>query len=114
MENETSYSTALSGTLNVKFNEDLDLFCRENIPGYDPLFYQAIVIRFFSGKENILTVYAIDKVRQESNGKSGFLHVKKFKIPNITPEKLFQLFSEYNFTLSSGKSNIEKMIVVNK
>lgn len=111
---EKKSANILSGGFSAKLSRSLDLFCSRYVPGYDPRFFKAIVVRLFVGKENIITVYALDKLRQEGNGKSGIIHVKKFKITNVNPERLFKYFEEYNFTLSNGKYPVESMLVINK
>ena len=105
----------LSGALNVKLwnNQTLDEFCMHHIPDYDPDRFEAIAIRMYSGKEVIITVYALDKSRQEgSNYNPDKLPVKKFKI-DCTFD-LVGSFEEFNFTLSTGNYDIEDMEVINK
>jgi hypothetical protein len=107
----------ISGGIAVKLraNTTLDDFCEKHIPNYDPDRFEAIAIRLFSGKEVIVTIYALDKFRQEGNTyHSDRIPVKKFKILNLSVEQVFHFFEEFNLTLSTGNYSITDMEVINK
>jgi hypothetical protein len=107
----------ISGDMTVKLrnNASLDDFCGKYIPNYDADRFEAIAIRLFSGKEAIVTIYALDKFRQEGNTYDpDKIPVKKFKLLNIPTEELFHFFEEFNFTLSTGNYSITDMEVINK
>jgi hypothetical protein len=107
----------ISGGIAVKLrnNATLDDFSKKYIPNYDPDRFETIAIRLFSGKEVIITVYALDKFRQEGTTYDpDKIPVKKFKILDIPATELFLLFEEFNFTLSSGNYSITDMEVINK
>lgn len=99
----------------LKNNTTLDDFCKKYIPNYDPDRFEAIALRFFSGKETIVTVYALDKYRQEGTTyHPDKIPVKKFKILNVSAAEFFHIFEELNFTLSTGNYSITDMEVINK
>jgi hypothetical protein len=107
----------ISGGMTVKLrnNASLDDFCKKYIPTYDADRLEAVAIRLFSGKEVIVTIYALDKFRQEGNTYNpDKIPVKKFKILNITVKELFHFFEEFNFTLGTGNYSITDMEVINK
>ena len=107
----------ISGGLHVTLRDGLTLddFCMQNIPGYNSDRFEAVALRMFAGKEIIATVYVLDKHRQEgSNYDPGKLPVKKIKLENITIANLFEWFSDFNFTLSSGNYDLEDIEVINK
>jgi hypothetical protein len=107
----------ISGGIAVKLknNASLDDFCRKYVPNYDPDRFEAIAIRLFSGKEVIVTIYALDKSRQEGNTYDPEkIPVKKFKILNVSAAEVFQSFEEFNLTLSTGNYAITDMEVINK
>ncbi len=107
----------ITGGISVKLrkNTSFDDFCAKHLPTYDPDRFEAVAIRLFSGEESIITVYALDKSRQEgSNYNPEKLPVKKFKIHTLDPASIFSLFEEYNFTLQVGNYDIKDMEVMNK
>jgi hypothetical protein len=107
----------ISGGIHVTLRDGLSLddFCMQNIPEYNRDRFEAVALRLFAGKEVIATVYALDKQRQEgSNYDPGKLPVKKMKLENVSVSKLFDWFSEFNFTLSAGNYDLADMEVINK
>lgn len=107
----------ISGGISVKLrnNISLDDFCVQHLPTYDPDRFEAIAIRLFSGQETIITVYALDKTRQEgSSYNPSKIPVKKFKIETLSSSAIFDLFEEYNFTLQLGNYEITDMEIINK
>jgi hypothetical protein len=107
----------ISGGIAVKLrnNTSLDDLCKKYIVNYDPDRFEAIAIRFFSGKEVIVTIYALDKFRQEGTTYDpDKIPVKKFKIMNVPPNEFFHFFEEFNFTLGTGNYSITDMEIINK
>ena len=107
----------ISGGIHVTLAEGqtLDDLCAQYIDDYNPERFEAIAIRLFAGKETIVTVYALDKTRQEnSTVDTAKLPIKKFKLEHVSVRELLQFFDDFNFTLSSGNYNLEDMEVTNK
>ncbi len=107
----------ISGGISIKLrnNTTVDDFCISYIPDYNADRFEAIAIRIFSGKEFIVTIYALDKYRQEGNTyKPNKIPVKKFKILTLSTAQVFQLFEEFNFTVSTGNYTITDMEIINK
>ncbi len=107
----------ISGGIAVKLppHMTLDDFCMQHIPVYDPDRFEAIALRLFAGKEVVLTIYALDKSRQEgTNYHPDKLPVKKFKIQNASPQEIFSFFEEYHFTIATGNYDLTDMEVINK
>lgn len=106
----------ITGGISVKLknNTTLEDFCVKHVPTYDPDRFEAIALRLFSGSETIVTIYALDKSRQEgSNYNPDKIPVKKFKI-HTDPASVFDFFEEYNFTLQVGNYEITDMEIINK
>ena len=107
----------LSGEIAVTLanKQTLEDFCIEHLPEYNQQRFEAVAIRFFVGKETIITVYAIDKVRQkDSDLIEKKMAVKKFKISTLTVIDLFSYCTSLNFTLTTGKYPLDSMEVMNK
>ncbi|MCW3072530.1 MAG: hypothetical protein JWO44_2420 [Bacteroidetes bacterium] len=110
-------STELSGklTITLKPGKTLDEFCERNFDNYNSDQYEAVAIRMYYGKEVVVTLYALDKVRQEgTNYNINKIPVKKFKKTTIGLAELFAFIEEFNFTLSAGNYAIDEMEVINK
>ena len=107
----------LSGSAALSFANGLTLddFCVQHLATYNKDRFQAIAIRLFEGNETVVTVYALDKMReQEENYDAGKIPVKKFKLDNITLTELFRYCSSFNCTLTTGAYPVEEMEVMNK
>ena len=107
----------ISGGITVKLRDDLSLddICMDYIPEYNRDRFEAVALRLFAGKEVIVTIYALDKQRQEgSNFNADKMPVKKFKLENVGVAKIFEWFQEFNFTINTGNYHLEDIEVVNK
>lgn len=107
----------VDGKITVKFreNKSFEEFCEKIIPNYNRDRYEAIALRVYYGAEVIVTVYALDKSRQEgSNFDKEKLPVKKFKLQGINMPEVFAFIEEFNFTLNTGNYDLEGMEVINK
>jgi hypothetical protein len=107
----------LSGKLTISLNpgRTLDEFCERNFDNYNSDQFEAVAIRVFYGKETVVTLYALDKVRQEGmNYNINKIPVKKFKTSTFGLTELLTFISEFNFTLSTGNFPLEDMEVINK
>ncbi|MCE3279035.1 MAG: hypothetical protein K0S44_1226 [Bacteroidetes bacterium] len=107
----------LSGklTLTLSPGKTLDEFCERHFDNYNSDQFEAVAIRVFYGKEIVVTLYALDKVRQEgSNYNINKIPVKKFKSTTFGMSELLSFISEFNFTLSTGNFPLEDMEVINK
>ena len=95
----------LQGSFSVKLANDqtLDDFCVDHIAEYNRDRFEALAIRLYVGAETIITVFAVDKTRQE-NSSLGIdkLPVKKFKITTLSISELANYCEGFNCTLSTG------------
>lgn len=118
MEQELQFEHGdISGAIAVTLANDqtLDDFCVQHILDYNRDRFEAFAIRIFLGKETVITVYAVDKVREEdSDLKTDKIAVKKFKINTLPVSELFSYCSSFNCTLSTGNYALEDMEVMNK
>lgn len=107
----------LTGTISLELAEGKTMqeFCASRFNNYDPDQYDAVAIRFYFGKEIIVTLFALDKVRQEgTNFDPDKIPVKKFKMNPFPLNDILSFISELNFTLTTGNYSLEDMEVINK
>ena len=118
MEQELNFTHEdIKGEMSVKLANDqtLDDFCAQHIADYNRDRFEALAIRLYVGAETIITVYAVDKTRQENNStNNGTIPVKKFKIETLPVGALFSYCEGFNCTLSTGNYRLEDMEVINK
>jgi len=106
----------ISGFADAKLKEaeSLDTVFSSLIPEYNVNRFEAVAIRIFLGKENNITLYAIDKMNSsQKNSDSDKLPVKKFKL-NVSIQDLIKHFSNINLTISKENFDIENIEVINK
>lgn len=102
-------------TIELKSGKTLEEFCEKTFNNYNRDQYEAVAMRLYSGKEIILTLYALDKVRQEgSTFDKDKLPVKKFKLNAFPSLDVMSFIDEFNFTITTGNYSIEDMEVINK
>lgn len=117
---EHSYEIAqdeLRGQITVKManGQTLDDLCIQYIPDYNRDRLEAFAIRVFVGDETVVTIYAVDKKRQEgSNFNEEKLPVKKFKLTNVSLQDVLSYCSSFNCTINTGNHEIDDMEVINK
>ena len=107
----------ISGNIAVTLANDqtLDDFCAQHILDYNRDRFEAFALRVFLGKETVITIYAVDKIRQEdTDTDKDKIAVKKFKINTIPVNELFSYCASLNFTLTTGNYDLESMEVMNK
>lgn len=107
----------LKGRISLKFQDGktLDEFCENNFQNYDKNRFEAIAIRFYYGKEIMITLYALDKDRhREKDFSLDKLPVKKFKTNAISLAQVLPFIAEFNFTLTSASYALDAMEVINK
>lgn len=117
MEYNIKNKEELKGHIAFTFkqNATFEEFCAANFDNYDRDRFEAIAIRMFYGKEIFVTLYALDKSRQEgTNFSINKLPVKKFKTTTLSLTQILPFIEEFNFTLSSGNYSMDDMEVINK
>lgn len=113
----TDTEAHLKGSIKVTLANNLNLedFCSQYIPDYNRDRFEALAIRLFVGDETLITVYALDKIRQEDSSASREkIPVKKFKLTGVPITAVFNYCSAFNCTLDTGMYDIEDLEVVNK
>ena len=105
----------LKGNISLTFedNKTFEEFCEANFVNYDRNRYEAVAIRFFYGKEMVITLYAIDKDRKNRSN-SEKLPVKKFKTSTLPLAAIIPFIKEFNFTLSTEAYANNDIEVINK
>lgn len=116
MEQEYTHGDISGGiAVNMANGQTIDDFCVQHIPDYNRDRFEALAIRLFVGDETVITVFAVDKTRQEgTNFSEGKIPVKKFKLTAIPLNELFSYCESFNCTLSTGNYPLEDMEVINK
>jgi hypothetical protein len=107
----------LKGPISLKLSvgKTIEEFCEKHFNNYNRDQFEMVALRFYLGKEIIVTLYALDKVRQEgSNFNYSKLPVKKFKSNALDFADVLPYIDELNFTLSNGNYPLEEMEVINK
>ncbi len=105
----------LKGNISLTFddNKTFEDFCESNFSNYSRSRYKAIAIRLFYGKELVITLYALDKDRNERDD-AGKLPVKKFKSNTLPLAAILPFVKELNFTLITGEPGSNDIEVINK
>jgi hypothetical protein len=82
---------------------------------YDPDRFDPVALKLYvEGRNPVLTLYAVDKSKQEqSNYPKDKLPVKKFKLAISWPE-LFGFVKRFELVVSFGSYDINNMLVINK
>jgi hypothetical protein len=118
MEQELHFEHGdLTGEVSVSLHneESLDDIFSKYIHDYNKDRFEAIAVRIFAGKENVITLYAADKIRQADNGRNtDKIPVKKFKIEGMSWNELLPFLSSFNCTLHTNNYPLEAMEVVNR
>jgi hypothetical protein len=95
--------------------EDLNSLAARLIQNYNPDRFDATALRLFVQKgEPIITLFAVDKLKQEGNSyPKNRLPVKKFKI-RIPFNEFIRNFKRFDVTLTNDAYDIADMLVLNK
>lgn len=113
----TNSITELKGYLYVQMTngQSLDDLCERFIEAYNRDRFEALALRVLVGSETVVTVYAVDKHRQESSSiNPDKIPVKKFKLLGLGLHDVINYCTAFNCTLTTGNYNIEDMEVINK
>ena len=113
----TELNEKITGALTVELypGKSLEEFCHRHFSNYDPDRFEAVAIRVFSGKEMVVTLYALDRSRQDgSTYNLSKLPVKKFKMMNLSALDILEFVKEFNLTLAVGNYDLEDIEVINK
>jgi hypothetical protein len=94
---------------------DLNSLVSNLVPNYNPDRYDAAAMRIFlQGHDPVVTVYAVDTLKQEQhNYPAEKLPVKKFKI-KLPFVDFIRLFKRFDATLTNDAYDIGDMLVTNK
>jgi len=117
MKTENNTREELEGVIALKLlpGKSLDEFCEQHFDNYNRDQFEAIVFRVYAGAELIVTLYALDKVRQEGNTfDKNKLPVKKFKSTTIKFTDMLPFLEDFNFTVSPGNYPLEDIEVMNR
>ena len=108
---------SLSGNAAMDLNrkEDLNALASKLVNNYNPDRFDAIALRFFVQKnEPVVTLYAVDKAKQEDgNYPKDKLPVKKYKI-KLSFSEFIKYIKRFDLTVSNDAYDIGDMLVMNK
>lgn len=103
------------GKIAVTFKQTaMRELCMRYIPDFKAERFEVVALRLFSDKEDILTIYALDKLAEKSTLPEGKVPVRKFKIELASVMELAGLVDAYNFTLCNEAYSLGEMEVVNR
>lgn len=117
LNSNTVLKKDLNGAISVvlKDNISLDDICLKFSKEYNPDRLEAMAIKIFYGKELQVTVFSVDKERQEGNNfQPDKMPVKKIKLPISSLQEIAPFIKELSFTLTNGHFPLEDMQVINK
>ena len=107
----------LNGEMAVTLanGQTLDDFCQQYLPDYNRDRFEAFAIRVFLARETVITIYAVDKIRQEDSSLNPEkMAVKKFKLNSLPLDEVLAYVGAFNCTLTNGNYALQDMEVVNK
>jgi len=115
-DSDTDIQNDLGGAISVRFTPGSSFadYCATHIPNYDPDRFEIMAIRFFYGKEIDITLYAVDKDRQDAKDKDDIIPVRKFRLTTAFLKDILLFIDECNFTLTTGEYPLANMRVINK
>src|ERR1700741_323404 len=105
----------LEGMISVQLEagKTVDDFCERHFNNYNKEQYEMIALRLYYGKEIIVTLYALDKFKQEeTNFYYKKLPVKKFKTSVLTMADVLSYVQEFNFTLTADNYSLDNIEVI--
>ena len=103
-------------SLTLKDGKTLNDFFSKYLHDYNPDRMEPYAVRFIFGKENVLTLFAVDNFKQENSTilDADKIPVKKYKIPGVSFSDILDCFGEFNFTVSTNNYSLESLQVINK
>lgn len=116
-ESEAPVKDDLGGRMSVKFKagSSFNEYCSQHIPNYNPDRLEVLAVRVYYGKETAITIFAIDKDRQEGTTLNvDKLPIKKFKLEGNFAKDILPMIEECNFTLTTGNYPLADMEIINK
>jgi hypothetical protein len=109
------HSLSGNAAMDLHHKEDLNALAAKLIANYNPDRFDAVALRFFVQKnEPIVTLYAVDKYRQENdNYPKDKLPVKKYKL-KLSFDEFLKHIKRFDLTVSNDAYDIADILVMNK
>ncbi len=103
-------------SLTLKEGRTLHELFAQYVFEYNPERFEPCAFRLLLGKENVLTLFAVDglKIAGSAAIDTDKIPVKKFKISGVPFNEIIEYFEELNFTVTANKFPIDAMEVTNK
>jgi hypothetical protein len=104
-----------NAAMDLHRKEDLNALATKLIDNYNPDRFDAVALRFFVQKnEPIVTLYAVDKYKQEDdNYPKDKLPVKKYKL-KLSFVEFLKYIKRFDLTVSNDAYDIADILVMNK
>lgn len=101
-------------SLDLTSGDSFNLFLSRTA-NYDADRFDPVALKIFiEGRSPVVTLFAVDKSKQETNGyPKEKLPVKKFKMEISWPE-LFSFVKRFDLVVTTGSYDISDMLVINK
>jgi len=110
-----AHSLSGNAAMDLFRKEELNTLAGKMIDGYNPDRFDAAALRIFVQKKSpVITLYAVDKYKQEEDHYPKHkIPVKKFKI-RLSFEELLKRIKRFDLTLSNDAYDLQDMLVINK
>jgi hypothetical protein len=104
-----------NAAMDLHRKEDLNGLAATLIHNYNPDRFDAVALRFFVQKnEPVITLYAVDKYKQENdNYPKDKLPVKKYKL-KLSFAEFLKHIKRFDLTVSNDAYDIADILVMNK
>jgi hypothetical protein len=109
------HSLTGSAAVDLYGDGDFNELAMKLIDDYNPDNLDAVALRFFIQEDSpVITLYAVDKLKQEQNNyPKDRLPVKKFKI-DISFADFLKHIKRFDFTVSNDSYDIKDILVTKK
>jgi hypothetical protein len=110
-----SHSVAGRAAMDFYLKDDLNSLASKLIENYNPDRFDATALRFFIQKgAPVITLFAVDKLKQEQNNyPKDKLPVKKFKL-NLAFDDFLRHIRRFDLTVTNDAYDINDMLLINK
>ena len=110
-----AHSLAGRAAMDLFPGEDLNVLAANLVANYNPRRFDAVAIRLFLQRgEEIVTVYAVDKFKQDQNNyPKNRLPVRKFKL-RISPREFLRYVKRFDLTLTNDAYDLQDILVMIK
>ncbi len=101
--NPNNEKSSDNNSIKITTDQTMDEFCERYIQGYNRDRFDALAFRVYIGQGTLLTVFVVDKGKQEGkNLDREKMSVKRFKINSIPASELLNYCASFNYMVLTG------------